>query len=143
MKFTFFLLITLFGLSTFGQERYYLLPTSDANEAAYRAAIASNDFLDISIEKGELNGVFKNGKFMGFYGVLNTSIGFVKGFRYRMALGYLQRDVLTDQRFIDYTQALADGKTFYFYPDVLASPKWHFLEISGEGERTLHFVRKH
>ncbi|AWW00582.1 hypothetical protein [Arcticibacterium luteifluviistationis] len=143
MKFTFLLVLFSLNFSAFGQEKYFLIEGNELNEATYQKAIMSNNFLEIDIEKAELNGKLNNKSFKAFYDVLSTSIGFVKGFKYRLTLGYLQRDVVNEQRFINYTQALAEGQGFYFYPDVLASPSWHFLEISGGDNETLRFVRKH
>ncbi|WP_341226839.1 hypothetical protein [uncultured Arcticibacterium sp.] len=143
MRYSFLLVLISLSFSAFGQEKYFLIEGAELSIASYQKAIASSNYLDIDIEKGELNGKFNTGSFTGFYEVVSTSIGFVKGFKYRMALGYLQRDVMNNPTFINFTQTLADGKGFYFYPDVLANPTWHFLEISSADNETLRFVRKH
>jgi hypothetical protein len=140
--FLFFLLLTCnIGLA---QEKYFLVESTDDTELAYEKAILGNKFIEIDIDKGKLTCSFYGGKGKGEYDIVRTSSGFVKGFNYTLALGYLQRDVLSNMDYNELTLQIAKGTKFYFYPDILASPNWHFLEISSsEFPTVLKFVRQH
>ena len=143
MKRIFVLSLLLMSFQLKAQEKYFLISSSSDSEIAYEEAVKSNDFLMINLESGEISGVFSGGNFSGIFETIRTSSGFVKGFNYTMALGYLQRDVPSNKAFDELTMNLARGTKFYFYPDMLGAPQWHFLEISGSDSSKISLVRRH
>ncbi|MFT5885493.1 MAG: hypothetical protein ACI9IP_001953 [Arcticibacterium sp.] len=134
-------LISSFHLKA--QEKYFLISDSSDSESAYQLALKSNDFLILNMETGLVSGVFSGGKYNGVFDILRTSSGFIKGFNYGMALGFLQRDVPASKAFDDWTMSLARSTKFYFYPDMLVKPKWDFLEISGSTYNKIYLVKEH
>lgn len=133
---------TIFMLKA--QEKYFLLPTNSNTETTYQDAIKSTNFLVIDIETGKVSGQFFGKAYLAEYDIVGTSSGFVKGFNYTIELGYLQRDVANNATFNQLTSQLAGSTKFYFYPDALASPNWHFLEISGyPNSEKVRLIMKH
>lgn len=139
------LILTVILLMPFwlaAQERYYLLSGDATNESQLRKAITSQRYIEVDMETGELIGRYDSNKFKAVYDVKSTSSGFVKGFYYGLILGYLQRDVVNSEDFNGLTASLSRANRFYFYPDILVSPQWHFLEVSVPDLPKLVFVRK-
>jgi hypothetical protein len=144
MKLLFFLFSLLSSSLATSQEKYFLVELEENAEKSYEKAILGNKSIEIEIDKGILTCSFYGGKCLGVYDIVKTSSGFVKGFNYTLDLGYLQRDILSNKEFNELTMQIANGTKFYFYPDSLASPNWHFLEISSaEYPKVLKVVRKH
>ncbi|KPM46897.1 hypothetical protein [Jiulongibacter sediminis] len=139
------LLFLLFfsSFSLLAQERYYFFSGDINNDSQLQNALNSTQYIEVDMDSGELNGVFNSNKFKAWYDIKNTSSGFVKGFNYTLVLGYLQRDVVNSSGFNELTNGLARANRFYFYPDVLAAPRWHFIEIMIPDSPKLVFVRKH
>ncbi|MGR3812281.1 hypothetical protein [Jiulongibacter sp. NS-SX5] len=136
------ILLFLSSLSLLAQERYYLVEGELELESSWQAALNSDEFIDIEIEKGQVKGSLGSLQLKAVYDIKNTSSGFVKGFYYSVDLGFLQRDVSSDLSFQNLTNGLSQVKRLYFYPDILAGPQWHFIEMTGDSPKTL-WVRKH
>ena len=135
------LLISPFGL--LAQDRYYYFSGDIENETQLQKALNSQRYIDIDINKGALTGFYDSNQFKALYDIKSTGSGFVKGFNYNLDFGYLQRDVVNSIDFNRLTDELAKAHRFYFYPDMLAAPKWHFVEIFVTGSSKLVFIRKH
>ncbi|MCR9063610.1 MAG: hypothetical protein NXI00_06575 [Cytophagales bacterium] len=131
------------SLSVTAQERYFFLTAGNPDSQDFQPVLNESIFIDILADEGIISGSFNKQNFKGIFEVKRVSSGFVKGFTYTYDLGYLQRDFVNDKAFNDFTMKLALANKFYFYPDFLASPNWHIVEISGSSsDSKLIFVRK-
>ncbi len=133
----------LISITSFSQERYFYAESLDLNPTELNTAVNSQNWIDIDMDSGKYSGIFQGYRFSGIFIINNVSSGFVKGFSYQVELGYLQRDVNLVPSYNLFTNSLALASRFYFYPDILASPEWHFIEISiSNSLNKLFFIKK-
>lgn len=126
-------------------ERYRLLVKEPKNdEARTKAYKKAKNYFSMNPDSGNFEGEIEGVHFTGNFEIKNVSSGFVKGFSYKVTLGYLSSNTTENAKAITFFEHLSKATKLYFYPDNLANPTWHFLEItSAENDKKLFFCKKH
>lgn len=135
--------ITTMEKETTNVEQYRLLSKEFKNEEAQTKAYKkAKNYFSMNPDSGNFEGEIEGIHFTGNFEIKNISSGFVKGFSYKVTLGYLSSNTTENTKAIAFFEHLSEATKLYFYPDNLANPTWHFLEITAtKNDKKLIFAR--
>ena len=102
----------------------------------------SKVIFNMDFDTGDFKGEYKGTPFSGNFVIEHTAAGFVKGFIYRVSLGYLSNEAVDDQEKESFFKQLVYTNRIYFNPDRLIEPDFINLELSqAEMNTKLYFAQ--